>query len=138
MNESDKREDIDLEIYGYFHFFNDLPEFLKVEDLLVDYEDIAIGKYIVLNDQITTKDGRIFGKKQEESYALTSMYSDQEEFEQILADGVLKRENCIGLNDVSEDEFDEFDNIKKATTLDSYREFMDYIKKKELERLIDE
>lgn len=117
---------VDLGIYGFFHFFEDLKEFLKVDQALT-FNDIAVGKYIILHDQISTKDGRVFGKKGENSYAFTSVFSDKSKFDKVLEEGIIAKENCIELDGVNNNEFDENDNIKKATTFDGYGEFIDYI-----------
>lgn len=122
---------MDLDLYGYFHFFYDLQKFMEVVKLTLS-NNIAIGKYIVVHDQISTKDGKVLGKKGEISYAFTSVFSDKTIFNKILEDGIIKKENCINLDDVNDNEFDDLDNLKNAKTLNSLREFMEYIKKEDL------
>lgn len=126
---------VDLGIYGYFHFFDDLKGFLDaIHKILGDDDnfDIAIGKYIVLHDQISTRNGKVFGKKGEDTYAFTSVYSEQGNFDKIIEEGTIVKENCINSMDIDRREFDEINNLKKATTLLGYGEFMDYIKKHKL------
>jgi hypothetical protein len=119
---------VDLGIYGYFHFFEDIKEFIKVFHYIAksDYF-ISFGKYIILHDQISTKDGRVFGKKSRDTYAFTSVYSEQVVFDKIIKEGIIAKENCINSMDIIRNQFDQYNNIKNATTFDDYGEFIDYI-----------
>lgn len=47
-------------------------------------------------------------------------------------DGIIKEDNFIKFKTINDDEFDELRNLKKATTLMSYKEFMDYVEKHNL------
>jgi hypothetical protein len=120
-----------LDLYGYFHFFDDLNEFIEIIKATLG-NNIAIGKYIILHDQVITKKGVVLGKKGKISYAFTSVFSDKRKFEKVLVDGIIKQDNCIDLDAVREDEFDEYDNLKNAKTLTSLREFMQSVKEHNL------
>lgn len=122
-----------MELIAFFHYFDDFKEFIKVIDnIALNYFGIAMGKFIILKDQISMKDGRTLGKKGEKSYILSTMYSDENKFKTFLKDGVIKEENFINIEDINDNEFDEFDNLKKADTLYDYGELLEYIEKNKL------
>ena len=120
-------------LFGFFHLFQDYSEIIRVIDYILTNDFfIGMGKYIILQDQISTKNGKLLGKKGENSFAFTSVFSDKDTYEKILEDGIIDTENFISTKDISRDEFDERNNLKKATTLTSYKEFVDYIEKHNL------
>ncbi len=120
-------------LFGYFHLFQDYSEIIRVIDyILTNKFFIGMGKYIILHDQISTKDGKLLGRKEKNSFAFTSVFSDKATYEQILEDGIIDKENFINTKDISREEFDDRNNLKKATTLTSYKEFIDYVEKHNL------
>lgn len=122
-----------MELIAFFHYFDNFKEFIEIIDsIALNYFGIAMGKFIILKDQISMKDGRTLGKKGEKSYILSTMYSDENKLKNFLKDGVIKEENFINIEDINDNEFDEFDNLKKADTLIDYGELLDYIKKNKL------
>ena len=121
-------------LFGFFHFFNDLTAYLNTIKLIniLDFS-IGMGKFIILQNQISTRDGKFLGKKGEITYAFTSVFSDKETYEGILEEGIINKENFISSKDISRDEFDEKNNFKKGITLLSYKDLMNYIRENDLE-----
>lgn len=118
---------------AFFHYFNDFSKYLRViESILKNYFGVGIGKFIFLHDQITTKTGKTIGKKQEDTYLFITIFRDESKIKEILEDDIIERDNFIDLDDIGDEEFDEYDNLKKATTFPSYKELLDYIKKHNL------
>ncbi|MFW9987342.1 MAG: hypothetical protein ACFFC3_01680 [Candidatus Odinarchaeota archaeon] len=124
---------MDSELYGYFHYFNDLNNFINtIQSIAMNYFGIGIGKFIILNDQILTNNGTVIGEKGKLIYLFTSIFSDRKKFEKVLEDGIIKKQNCIELDALKDDEFDQKDNLKKAKTFNSLKEFMKYVKEHNL------
>ena len=121
-----------LKLFGFFHFFYTLPEFLQAVKFTIASYDVATGKYIILKDQISTKDGLLLGKKKGITFCFTSVFSDKETYERILKEGVIDKDNFISSKDISRDEFDEKNNLKKGITLLSYKDLMNYIRENDL------
>ncbi|MBD3194117.1 MAG: hypothetical protein GF317_03620 [Candidatus Lokiarchaeota archaeon] len=106
------------ELYGYFHFFYNLDNYIDtIQSIAMNYFGIGIGKFIILNDQILTNNGTVKGEKGKLIYVFTSIFSDKKKFEKVLEDGIITKENCIELDAVRDDEFDQKGNLKKAKTL---------------------
>jgi hypothetical protein len=117
---------------GYFHFFNEVKECLKAVDSLGSYDDIEINKYIILHNIVATKDGRVFGKRGKDTFAFTTMFSEESAFEKVLEEGIIAKENCIKLEDFSYNGFDRNGYFRRSTTLTNYKKFIEYIKKQGL------
>lgn len=118
---------------AFYHYFEDFAEYLRVIDYIpMLYFGVGIGKFIILHDQISTKDGNVLGKKQRDSYLFISIFRDESKIREICEDSIIKEDNFIKLKTISDDEFDELRNLKKATTLTSYKEFMEYVEKHNL------
>ena len=114
-------------LIAFFHIFNTLTEYIQAIKFTISSYDVAIGKYVIFHDQISTKNGRLLGKKGEKSYAFISMFSERASHDKILEEGVIKKENYIDIEEIAENEFDEFDNLRKGVTLLSYKELMDHL-----------
>ena len=121
-----------MELYGFFHLFNNLSEFLQAVKFIISRNNVATGKYVILNDQISTKDGKLLGKKGEITYIFTSVFSDKETYETILEEGIIAKDNFISSKIISRDEFDDKNNLKKGVTLLSYKDLMNYIREHNL------
>lgn len=91
-----------------------------------------MSKFIILQDQISTKNGKLLGKRGEISYIFTSVFSDKETYDRVLEEGILNKENFISSKEISKDEFDEKNNLKKGVTLLNYKDLMDYIRENDL------
>jgi hypothetical protein len=118
---------------AFFHYFEDFSEYIRVINYIpMHHFGVGIGKFIILHDQISTKTGKTIGKKQENTYLFISIFMDESKIREISEDGIIKEDNFINLDDIGDEEFDEYDNLKKATTLMSYKEFMDYVEKHNL------
>lgn len=128
---SDKEQE-KLKLFGFFHFFNNLSEFLQSVKYIIAWNNVATGKYIILHDQISTKDGRLLGKKGEITYVFTSVFSDKETYEGVLKEGIINKENFISSKNISRDEFDDKNNLKKGVTLLTFKELMNYIRENDL------
>ncbi len=120
-----------MEIFGFFHFFETVEAFVEAENALID-NDIATGKYIILKGQISTKDGTMIGKKDGIMFMFTSIFRDEKKYNQLIKDGKINGENQIPTNKINRDEFDEYNNLKKAITFDDYKEFIAYTKENTL------
>ena len=129
MSDTDQEK---LKLFGFFHFFNNLSEFLQAVKFIISRNNVATGKYVILNDQISTKDGKLLGKKGELTYIFTSVFSDNETYESILEEGIIAKDNFISSKRISRDEFDDKNNLKKGVTLLSYKDLMNYIREHNL------
>ena len=118
---------------SFYHYFEDFPEYLEViNNIPVQYFGVGIGKFIILHDQISMITGKTIGKKQEDTYLFISIFRDESKIREMCEDGIIKEDNFIKFKTINDDEFDELRNLKKATTLMSYKEFMDYVEKHNL------
>jgi hypothetical protein len=119
---------------SFYHYFEDFSEYLEVINKIpVHYFGVGIGKFIILHDQISTKTGKVIGKKQEDTYLFISIFRDESKIEEMVEDGIIRENNFFKFKTINDDEFDELRNLKKATTLMNYKEFMDYVEKHNLE-----
>jgi len=118
---------------SFYHYFEDFSEFLRVIDyILINYFGVGIGKFIILHNQISTKTGKTIGKKQEDSYLFITIFRNESKIKEICENGIIKEDNFIKLKTISDNEFDEIRNLKKATTLTNYKEFMNYVERHNL------
>lgn len=116
-----------MDLIGFLHIFNNISEYIQAIKYTISSYDVAIGKYIIFHDQISTKNGKLLGKKGENNYAFISMFSSRAKYEKTLKEGIIKQENYNDIDEIAENEFDEFDNLRKGITLLSYKELMNYL-----------
>jgi hypothetical protein len=119
---------------GFFHYFEDFSEYIKLIDyILINCSKITLGKFVILHNQISTKSGKIIGKKQEDSYIFSTIYNKEKDVEKFRNEGIINQDNFFKFKDIEDKEFGKFRNLKKATILGDYGELIEYAKKHNLE-----
>ena len=120
-----------MPVKGCYYFIDQFIDLKNFEQHLSSYDDISTGFYIIITGQIKIKDGRSFGHKDKESYAVTLLFLKNDTFNIWLESSSAVSENIVSVNDIDVIEWNTQDRLLKGIYFENYLQLINFLEEKQ-------
>ena len=86
---------------GWIHFIDSKESYEELWKTIIKYRELYIGRYIIIDGYLTTKDGRVFGREGEILAGIITITLKEGVMENMIREGIIDTERTVLIKDLS-------------------------------------
>lgn len=124
-------------MFNWIHLINSKEEYEKIWEVIINYRELHLEMFIMVEGSLTLKDGRIFGNEGEKFAGIITYTYEKETMERMINSGIIDSSRVVLFEDLPPEEVDpeseytsgikkEIKNFEGPSAFETYLEKIHY------------